>query len=135
MNTGTVQRFNPKTGYGFITSKSGENVFVHQNDIEMDGFRYLKVGESVEFEEEESDRGLKAINVKVLSPRSDSDRPRRSRQPYIKEHLDPKAVAKDVSWMKGALNRLLDALCSEGPEGDDPLMSVEEVEEIRHGRR
>lgn len=62
---GTVKWFNLKKRYGFIEREDGEDVFVHLNDIEDD--ETLEEGEEVEFEVEETDRGLKAINVKKLS--------------------------------------------------------------------
>ena len=39
------------------------SVFVHQTSIQSDGFRYLKVGERVEFELEDTARGPQARNV------------------------------------------------------------------------
>ena len=63
---GKVKWFNPKKGYGFITSEDGEDIFVHQSAIKMDGFRYLKPKQDVEFETEASDKGTVAVNVTVL---------------------------------------------------------------------
>ncbi|MFM2055361.1 MAG: hypothetical protein RL456_3398, partial [Pseudomonadota bacterium] len=46
MPTGTVVRFDRRRGYGFIQpDDQGEDVFVHQNNIQMEGFRFLDVGE------------------------------------------------------------------------------------------
>lgn len=135
MPTGTVERFNHKRGFGFINpGNGGENVFVHQNDITMDGFRFLKAGEKVEYEEEESGKGHKAINVKLISPRSPSNRKLPSRkEPYKKDNYDFDRMAKDMYWMKGALNRLIDVLASEGENGEDPMFSDSEIDHIRHG--
>jgi hypothetical protein len=36
-----VKFFYPNLGYGFITTPTGEDIFVHQNDIKMDGLRAL----------------------------------------------------------------------------------------------
>jgi cold shock protein len=60
---GTVKWFNDSKGYGFIKPPEGEEVFVHFSAIVGDGFRTLAEGEEVEFEIQESDRGVKAANV------------------------------------------------------------------------
>ena len=63
MARGTVKWFNDSKGYGFITQPSGEDVFVHHSQIVAEGFRTLKEGEEVEFELEETERGLQAAQV------------------------------------------------------------------------
>lgn len=62
---GTVKWFNATKGYGFISNEAGKDVFVHQSNILMKGFRALEVGQIVSYELEEGERGLKAINVQV----------------------------------------------------------------------
>jgi CspA family cold shock protein len=48
---GTVKYFNRKSGYGFITRDGHEDVFVHFSQIRGEwGFKYLKKGDSVEFQ-------------------------------------------------------------------------------------
>ena len=70
MATGTVIRFDTKRGYGFLTpDEGGEDVFVHQNNITMEGFRFLKVGERVSYELEVGEKGMKAVSVALLEPR------------------------------------------------------------------
>lgn len=64
MEKGTVKWFNAAKGYGFIQRSSGEDVFVHFKSIEMEGFRTLRQGDSVEFDIEEGPKGLQAIKVK-----------------------------------------------------------------------
>ncbi|MGD2068345.1 MAG: cold-shock protein [Gemmatimonadota bacterium] len=63
MSRGTVKWFNDAKGYGFIQQPGGEDVFVHFSAITGDGFRTLREGEEVEFELNETDRGLQAANV------------------------------------------------------------------------
>ncbi|MCY4571281.1 MAG: cold shock domain-containing protein [Gemmatimonadetes bacterium] len=63
MTRGTVKWFNDSRGYGFITRPSGGDVFVHFSSIQGDGFRTLAEGDEVEFEVQETDRGLQAANV------------------------------------------------------------------------
>lgn len=65
MTTGTVKRWMDRSGYGFITTEDGKDVFVHNSDIQ--GKHSLKVGEKVEFEIKESPRGPRASNVKSIS--------------------------------------------------------------------
>ncbi len=67
MPTGTVKWFDSKKGFGFIISPEGKDVFVHYSTIEGDGFRSLKDGEQVEYEQQQGDKGLLAKNVKRLA--------------------------------------------------------------------
>jgi CspA family cold shock protein len=63
---GVVKWFSTDKGYGFIRRESGEEIFVHHTDIEVDGYASLKNGETVEFDVFESDRGPKARNLVPL---------------------------------------------------------------------
>jgi len=75
MDVGTVKWFDSKKGFGFIEGKQeGRDIFVHYSNIEGDGFRSLKNGESVEYELVESEKGLQARHVRV-SGRMESARP------------------------------------------------------------
>ena len=65
-NRGTVKWFNNTKGWGFIMSDDGTEAFVHYTDIEGDGFKALYVGETVEYEVTDSERGPKAISVKKV---------------------------------------------------------------------
>ena len=66
MPQGTVKWFNDQKGYGFIAVEGGDDVFVHQSSIEMEGFRSLNEGDSVEFEIVDGDKGPAAQNVVKL---------------------------------------------------------------------
>ena len=69
--TGTVVRFDRRRGYGFVQpDDGGEDVFVHQNNINMEGFRFLQVGERVTYELEVGEKGMKAVSVALLEPRA-----------------------------------------------------------------
>ncbi len=63
METGTVKWFNGSKGYGFITREQGEDVFVHFNAIQGDGYKTLDEGDKVEFEVTQGPKGLQASNV------------------------------------------------------------------------
>lgn len=71
MATGSVVRFDSRRGYGFLApDDGGEDVFVHQNNINMEGFRHLQVGERVSYELEVGEKGMKAVSVTLLEPRA-----------------------------------------------------------------
>ena len=67
MPTGSVKWFDPKKGFGFIVNPQGKDVFVHFTSIEGDGFRSLKDGEPVDYEQVQGEKGLLAQHVKRLS--------------------------------------------------------------------
>jgi cold shock protein len=67
MPTGTVKWFNPDKGFGFVTPDEGsKDLFVHQSDIDREGFRSLDEGMKVTYEEEPGDKGPKAVRVKPV---------------------------------------------------------------------
>ncbi len=66
MAKGIVKWFDPKKGFGFIINEEGRDVFVHYSSINSDGFRCLRDGQSVEYEQFDSDKGLQGRNVKIL---------------------------------------------------------------------
>jgi CspA family cold shock protein len=61
--TGTVKWFNATKGYGFLSQEGGEDVFVHHSAIQMEGYRTLQEGQTVEFTVERGPKGLQASNV------------------------------------------------------------------------
>lgn len=67
MVVGNVKWFDVKKGYGFILNPEGKDVFVHFTSIQGEGFRTLKDGEPVEFEQIEGAKGLHALQVKRLN--------------------------------------------------------------------
>lgn len=66
MNRGTVKWFNNQKGYGFISDEGGNDVFVHFSDLNMDGFKTLNEGNSVEYDLTEGTKGPQAVNVTVV---------------------------------------------------------------------
>ncbi|TBO58082.1 cold shock domain-containing protein [Streptomyces kasugaensis] len=67
MLTGNVKWFNCKKGFGFIVADDGCEIFVHQSNVSMLGFRTLRAGARVEFLITRDERGLQAINVHPLA--------------------------------------------------------------------
>jgi cold shock protein len=64
MPTGTVKWFSDDKGFGFITPDEGNrDLFVHHTAIVADGYRSLPEGARVSYEEEEGNKGPKAVNV------------------------------------------------------------------------
>ena len=60
MPQGNVKWFDSKKGFGFIISPEGKDVFVHFSSIEGEGFRSLKDGEAVDYEQIQGEKGLLA---------------------------------------------------------------------------
>ena len=58
--------FDDKKGFGFIERKEGKDVFVHFRAINTPGFKTLSDGQEVEFEVEQGDKGLQAVNVTIV---------------------------------------------------------------------
>ena len=63
---GVVKNFNKEKGFGFITTEDGKDVFFHYSAIVMQCYKVASEGEKVEFDLEESPRGLRANNVKKI---------------------------------------------------------------------
>lgn len=66
MEKGIVKWFNPEKGFGFIEREGKKDIFVHFQDIDMDGFKTLEEGKKVEFEVEDSAKGEIARHVKII---------------------------------------------------------------------
>ena len=63
MARGTGKWFNNQKGYGFISTESGKDVFVHHTAIQGSGYKSLEEGQTVEFEVTTGPKGDQAINV------------------------------------------------------------------------
>ena len=65
---GKVKWFNGTKGYGFIEREDKEkDVFVHSSAVREAGLKYLKEGEQLMFEIENTDKGPSAINLQKIS--------------------------------------------------------------------
>lgn len=72
---GTVRAFDAQKGYGFIRLEGNpEDIFVHQREIRMDGFRTLDPGDVVEFKLRRDAKGLKAFDVIRVQAVADTSR-------------------------------------------------------------
>lgn len=64
MMTGTVKWFDDSKGFGFIAPEDGsKDVFVHHSAILGGGFKSLAEGQKVQFETQNTQKGLAAANV------------------------------------------------------------------------
>lgn len=64
---GKVKSFNKQKGYGFITSEVEGDIFFHYSSLEMEGFKTIDVDTVVEFNLEETSKGKRATNIKVVT--------------------------------------------------------------------
>lgn len=64
---GTVKWYNAEKRFGFIESPEiNEDIFVHQSEIRMAGFRKFEKGEVVDFVLSVQDSGFRVLEVTVL---------------------------------------------------------------------
>lgn len=62
--SGTVKWFNDAKGFGFITPDGGgEDLFAHFSAISMDGFKTLKEGQKVKYQQTKGPKGMQAVNI------------------------------------------------------------------------
>ena len=68
MKQGKVKFFDTQKGFGFIEPEDGsKDIFVHRNNIDgLDNDQGLEENEAVEFEVEDTPKGLSALNVRSL---------------------------------------------------------------------
>ncbi len=62
MQEGTVKFFNNSKGFGFITSKSGEDIFVHTSGLIDD----IRENDKVQYETAQGRKGINAVNVEII---------------------------------------------------------------------
>jgi len=65
---GRVKWFSAKKGYGFLEEDGNPSeIFVHFSQIDMDGYKKLRRNQAVEFEIQDTDKGLQAFDVTILA--------------------------------------------------------------------
>ncbi len=63
---GVVKWYEPKKRYGFITMRTGDDIFFHRNAIAEGREEDFTEGATVSFEVTESDKGPEAANVVLV---------------------------------------------------------------------
>jgi CspA family cold shock protein len=67
MSTGTVKWFDAGKGYGFITPEDGgKDLFVHNSEIQTDGYATLNDGQKVQYVVGQGQKGPCATKVVAL---------------------------------------------------------------------
>ena len=62
-----VKWFNDSKGFGFIEYSVNEDIFVHYSAIKSEGYKTLLNGQDVRFRLINTDKGLQAQDVEVIS--------------------------------------------------------------------
>ena len=62
---GIVKWYNPRKGYGFVAGEDEIDVFIHRDNL--GDIEFLNEGDTITYEVLETDRGLKATNIKLVS--------------------------------------------------------------------
>ena len=65
MHKGKIKKLVKDRGFGFISDTDGREVFFHQNSLVEAKFDALTEEQSVSYDIEKSDKGPRAINVRV----------------------------------------------------------------------
>ena len=63
---GKIARVVKDKGFGFIEAEGYEDIFFHMSSIRHGDFKLLMVGDKVDFDCNETNKGLRAENVRVL---------------------------------------------------------------------
>ena len=67
MATGIVKWFNNAKGYGFVLpDEGGEDLFAHFSAIQMNGYKTLRAGDTVEYKLAEGPKGLHADCIRPI---------------------------------------------------------------------
>lgn len=71
MATAVIKWFSDSKGYGFATTTSGLDIFVHYTQIQMDGFKTLKPGQKIKVDiyerlDKNGSMGYEGKNIVIL---------------------------------------------------------------------
>jgi CspA family cold shock protein len=66
MHTGKIKKIVRDRGFGFINDTDGRELFFHRSAVLDNKYDDLNEEQAVEFEVEQSNKGPRAVNVKVV---------------------------------------------------------------------
>lgn len=66
MHKGKIKKLVRERGFGFINDTDGREVFFHQSGLTAGGFDGLREDQEVEFDVENSPKGPRAINIRLI---------------------------------------------------------------------
>lgn len=66
MHTGKIKKLVRDRGFGFIDDTDGREIFFHQSGLVETTFNALNEDQRVEFDVEKSDKGPRAISIRVI---------------------------------------------------------------------
>ncbi len=66
MHTGKIKKLVRERGFGFISDQDGRELFFHQSGLVDVQFTALNEGQDVTFEVEKSEKGPRAIDVRIV---------------------------------------------------------------------
>lgn len=66
MPNGTIARLLIDKGFGFVRDESGVEHFFHRSSVRGAVFELLREGQSVEFSNEDSPKGPRATDIRLL---------------------------------------------------------------------
>jgi CspA family cold shock protein len=64
---GCVKKVIPGKGFGFILAEGGKDIFFHRSAVQNREFGRLREGTKVEFDVERTNKGPRAISVRIDS--------------------------------------------------------------------
>lgn len=64
--TGRVSKLFSESGYGFIETPDSREIYFHENSLISGNFANVKIGDSVQFVEEQGEKGPQASSVHVI---------------------------------------------------------------------
>lgn len=73
MMKGIVKWFDVRKGFGFVSDEDGVDYFVHFSEIQGEGFKRLREGETVTFNPAEDDKGREIATVVTVVSKEEEE--------------------------------------------------------------